>query len=211
MLTRRFTLLTGVVVGALAAMVAGGIAWAAIPGPGGVIQGCYDGGGNLKVVNALPCPKGYTSLPWNQQGVNGVKGDKGDKGDPGGPGPAGPPGPPGPPGEKGEKGDKGEPGPPGTGGNDPRFGSDTGQAQDGRDSPYCILGQVWLTAGSVTSGAKADGQLLSISQNTALFSLLGTRFGGDGQTTFALPDLQSAAPNGLTYVICMEGIYPSSL
>jgi microcystin-dependent protein len=35
-----------------------------------------------------------------------------------------------------------------------------------------------------------DGSLLSISQNTALFSLLGTTFGGDGQTTFGLPDLR---------------------
>jgi microcystin-dependent protein len=38
--------------------------------------------------------------------------------------------------------------------------------------------------------AFCNGQLLSISQNTALFSLLGTFYGGNGQTTFALPDLQ---------------------
>lgn len=38
--------------------------------------------------------------------------------------------------------------------------------------------------------AVCAGQLMSIDQNTALFSLLGTTFGGDGQTTFALPDLQ---------------------
>lgn len=38
--------------------------------------------------------------------------------------------------------------------------------------------------------AFCDGQLLSISQNTALFSLLGTTFGGDGRTTFGLPDLR---------------------
>ena len=37
--------------------------------------------------------------------------------------------------------------------------------------------------------ALCDGQLLPISQNTALFSLLGTIYGGDGKTTFALPDL----------------------
>jgi hypothetical protein len=54
-------------VGALAATaLAGGIAWAAIPGDGGVIQGCYDSGGNLKVVSAPPCPKGYTPLAWNE-------------------------------------------------------------------------------------------------------------------------------------------------
>jgi microcystin-dependent protein len=39
--------------------------------------------------------------------------------------------------------------------------------------------------------AKCTGQLLSISQNQALFSLLGTTYGGDGRTTFKLPDLQS--------------------
>ncbi|MEH6538405.1 MAG: tail fiber protein [Psychroserpens sp.] len=38
--------------------------------------------------------------------------------------------------------------------------------------------------------AKCDGQLLQVSQNTALFSLLGTQYGGDGRTTFALPDLR---------------------
>ena len=38
--------------------------------------------------------------------------------------------------------------------------------------------------------ATCEGQLLSIAQNTALFSLLGTQFGGNGQTTFGLPDLQ---------------------
>ena len=40
------------------------------------------------------------------------------------------------------------------------------------------------------------GQLLAINQNTALFSLLGTQFGGDGQSTFALPNLQSRIPVG---------------
>src|SRR5271168_940904 len=42
--------------------------------------------------------------------------------------------------------------------------------------------------------AVCDGQILSISQNTALFSLLGTQFGGNGTSTFALPNLQGAAP-----------------
>lgn len=42
--------------------------------------------------------------------------------------------------------------------------------------------------------AFCNGQLLSISQNTALFSLLGTTYGGNGQTTFALPDFRGRAP-----------------
>ena len=45
-----------------------------------------------------------------------------------------------------------------------------------------------------TGWALCDGQLLSISQNTALFSLLGTTYGGDGQSTFALPDLRGRLP-----------------
>jgi microcystin-dependent protein len=44
--------------------------------------------------------------------------------------------------------------------------------------------------------AFCDGQLLPISQNTALFSLLGTFYGGDGKSTFALPDLQGNVPIG---------------
>lgn len=43
---------------------------------------------------------------------------------------------------------------------------------------------------------RCDGQLLPIAQNTALFALLGTTFGGNGQTTFALPNLQGRAPMG---------------
>jgi len=45
-----------------------------------------------------------------------------------------------------------------------------------------------------TGWAFCDGQLMPISQNTALFSLLGTYYGGDGKSTFALPDLQGSAP-----------------
>ena len=78
----------------------------------------------------------------------------------------------------------------------------------------CTLGDVLLTAANVGGGMPARGQLLSISQNTALFSLLGVQYGGDGEETFALPDLRSVAPksaNGqaLTYVICMNGVFPS--
>lgn len=44
--------------------------------------------------------------------------------------------------------------------------------------------------------ATCEGQLLSIASNTALFSLLGTTFGGDGRTTFGLPDLRGRVPLG---------------
>jgi microcystin-dependent protein len=58
-----------------------------------------------------------------------------------------------------------------------------------------FLGQIAMFAGNFApSGwALCDGQLLAISSNTALFSLLGTTYGGDGQTTFALPDLRGRA------------------
>lgn len=45
-----------------------------------------------------------------------------------------------------------------------------------------------------TGWATCDGQLIPISQNTALFSLLGTTYGGDGKSTFALPNLQGSVP-----------------
>jgi microcystin-dependent protein len=45
-----------------------------------------------------------------------------------------------------------------------------------------------------TGWAFCDGQLLPLSQNTALFSLLGTTYGGDGKSTFALPDMRGRAP-----------------
>lgn len=59
-----------------------------------------------------------------------------------------------------------------------------------------FLGEVRMFGGNFapTGWALCNGQLLPISQNTALFSILGTYFGGDGQTTFALPDLRSRVP-----------------
>jgi microcystin-dependent protein len=45
-----------------------------------------------------------------------------------------------------------------------------------------------------TGWAQCNGQLMPISQNTALFSLLGTTYGGDGKSTFALPNMQGSAP-----------------
>jgi hypothetical protein len=91
---------------------------------------------------------------------------------------------------------------------DARFGTNTSVAASGSGAT-CTLGEVILTAGAVANGMAAQGQLLQISNYTALFSLLGTTYGGDGVSTFALPDLRGAAPNGLTYSICMAGVFPS--
>lgn len=58
------------------------------------------------------------------------------------------------------------------------------------------LGQIsWVAFNYAPKNwALCNGQILSIQQNQALFSLLGTTYGGDGQTTFALPDLRGRAP-----------------
>jgi microcystin-dependent protein len=60
--------------------------------------------------------------------------------------------------------------------------------------PY--LGEITMFAGNFApkNWAFCNGQILSIAQNTALFSLLGTTYGGNGQTTFALPDLRGRTP-----------------
>src|SRR5690349_21566790 len=60
-----------------------------------------------------------------------------------------------------------------------------------------LLGEIRLFAGNFAPRGYAfcNGQLLAISQNTALFSLLGTTYGGNGVTTFALPDLRGRVPN----------------
>jgi hypothetical protein len=125
------------------------------------------------------------------------------------PGAQGLQGPPGPQGVQGVQGVQGLQGPPGPAGTQALFGTDTSLAQAafGRD---CTLGEIILSAGVRGVGLPADGRLIQISQNTALFALIGTIYGGNGQTTFALPDLRAAAPNGLTYTICDQGIFPSA-
>jgi len=59
-----------------------------------------------------------------------------------------------------------------------------------------FLGEIRMFAGTFAprGWALCDGQLMAISQNAALFSLVGTYYGGDGRTTFALPDLRGRFP-----------------
>ena len=59
-----------------------------------------------------------------------------------------------------------------------------------------FLGEIKMFAGNFAprGWALCDGQLLAVAQNDALFSLLGTIYGGDGRTTFGLPDLRGRAP-----------------
>jgi microcystin-dependent protein len=73
-----------------------------------------------------------------------------------------------------------------------------------------LLGTIFLFAGNFAPKGYAlcQGQLLPIAQNTALFSILGTTYGGDGKTTFALPKL-SGPTGGTNYIIALNGVYPS--
>jgi microcystin-dependent protein len=59
-----------------------------------------------------------------------------------------------------------------------------------------FIGEIIMFGGNFAprGWAFCNGQLLSVSQNTALFSILGTTYGGDGRTTFGLPDLRGRAP-----------------
>jgi microcystin-dependent protein len=59
-----------------------------------------------------------------------------------------------------------------------------------------FVGEIRMFAGNFAprGWALCDGQLLAVSQNEALFSLLGTIYGGDGRTTFGLPDLRGRVP-----------------
>lgn len=62
-----------------------------------------------------------------------------------------------------------------------------------------FIGEIMLFAGTFQpkGWAFCNGQLLSISQNQALYSILGTTYGGDGKINFALPDLRGRIPIGV--------------
>jgi hypothetical protein len=84
--------------------------------------------------------------------------------------------------------------------------------QNFNSSVQCMLGDIVLSVNAYGNGGAfrpADGTILSISSNAALFSILGTRFGGDGRSSFGLPDLRAFAPQGMQYSICVAGIFPS--
>ncbi len=66
--------------------------------------------------------------------------------------------------------------------------------------PFTFVPRGWLLC---------NGQTLNIAQNQALYSLLGISYGGDGVTTFALPNLLGTEPVPNTkYYIAIEGLYP---
>lgn len=75
---------------------------------------------------------------------------------------------------------------------------DSGVARIGAGGQEPFLGEVtWIAHNQVPSGwMRADGQTLDIAQHSALFSILGTTYGGDGRTNFSLPDLRGRAVVG---------------
>ncbi|MEV8252896.1 tail fiber protein [Rhodoglobus sp. NPDC076762] len=159
-------------------------------------------------------------------GANGKQGPKGDTGNPGADGADGAVGPAGPQGPQGEIGAAGTQGIQGltgatgaTGAQGPagnsllaaKFGNNTGGAHDSR-AVSCTLGTLTLTAATYAGeGLVADGRILPIANHTALFTLLGTTYGGNGTSTFALPNMSDVTPNGMTWMMCHEGSFPQML
>ena len=103
-------------------------------------------------------------------------------------------------------------GPQGPAGTTGIFGTRTnaGAGDTATGNQFCFLGQVVLSAGRTAPPGTlpASGQTLSIPLNLALFSVLGAAYGGNGTTTFKLPDLRKSAPSGLTYSVCTNGVFP---
>lgn len=162
-----------------------------------------------------------SSGPSGPLGFGGPEGPKGSIGDSiqGAPGPPGPIGPAGPDGTSSADAGAGSP----HGNWQPFLGNNfiialvgiypsrslletdaaVGRAQEERSGSNAgssgsepFIGEVQMFAGNFAPRGFAfcNGQLLQISENTALFSILGTTYGGDGRTTFGLPDLRGRAP-----------------
>jgi Phage Tail Collar Domain len=81
------------------------------------------------------------------------------------------------------------------------------------DSPCFgkVVGEVWLFSGNFEPEGTvfARGQLLEILQYPSLYPVIYTTYGGDGRTNFAVPDLQGLEPEGVNYVICVNGVVPT--
>jgi hypothetical protein len=190
MLGRRALVVIGGVLGATAVA---GIAFAAIPGGGGVIQGCYTKvGGVVRIVDtASQCSKAFENpIAWNQAGV---------KGDPGA---AGPQGPVGPAGAKGDPGTQGPQGPAGVAGKD---GSPGAQGPDGPKGDPCLSSDpscVGAQGDAGPSGPKGDAGPAgpagaSITSATDLAGLACTTpNGGAGTVSVTVADPAHPTPPG---------------
>ncbi|MGE5396519.1 MAG: tail fiber protein [Chitinophagales bacterium] len=83
--------------------------------------------------------------------------------------------------------------------------------QDGGSFNDPILGQIDLFPYDFTPAGwlRCEGQTIQLSQNTALFSILGFNYGGDGATNFKIPDLRGTEPNNnIHYCMATQGLYP---
>jgi len=136
---------------AVIALVAAGIAYAAIPDSSGVIHGCYSAKtGALRVIDSSgKCANGENALNWNQQGpkgdvgATGPQGPKGDAGATGAQGPAGAAGATGPAGPAGAQGPQGSQGPQGDTG---ATGAQGSQGPAGPPGPSGVVGSYFLAA-----------------------------------------------------------------
>jgi len=148
MTARGSWLRRGVVLAAVAVIATvGGVAYASIPDSSGVIHGCYDSGGNLKVVQTVPCPKRYTPLAWSQAGPTGPAG------------PAGPSGATGPAGPQGPKGDTGPQGPAGPTGSSHGYWASNIYTVNYIDGYHIVVGLSDLPAGTyaIFANLRNDG------------------------------------------------------
>ena len=75
-------------------------------------------------------------------------------------------------------------------------------------TPFIGQIQVFAFPFAPRGWAACSGQILQIQQNTALFNLIGTTYGGDGKTTFALPKLAPVGSQGPNYYIALQGAFP---
>jgi microcystin-dependent protein len=95
------------------------------------------------------------------------------------------------------------------------FGGPNEGDLEGGDIPKeeCVLGEIKLIAGQFypTNMVPAEGQLLEISKWGGLYNLLGTRYGGDGTSNFALPNLKGLGPGDTNYIICVIGEGPRAM
>ncbi|UGV39850.1 tail fiber protein [Methanococcoides orientis] len=168
-------------------------------------------------------PQGEQGLtgPQGEPGLTGPKGDTGAQGPQGIQGEPGLTGPKGDTGAQGPQGIQGEPGPQGPAGEIPASVGNTGGGQyhenrdpyvginyiialDGtyppRDGGYPAegpyIGEIRMFAGNYAPSGWAfcNGQVLAISEYTALYSIISTYYGGDGRTYFNLPDLRGRTP-----------------
>jgi microcystin-dependent protein len=222
-----------ILVAVLAISLVGGATWA-FAQASGEIAACVDVKGkvsNLGFDENVSCnPDKETKITWSvtgPQGEPGVMGPAGADGAPGATGDTGPQGPQGDPGAQGLQGDTGPQGPAGSvpAATDANGGGQTLNNMQPNVALTCIiavqgalpfrtgdpptasfLGEVkWFAGNYAPAGwALCDGQLLDLNQNVALFAVLGTIYGGDGRTTFGLPDargrsmLHQGTGSGLT-------------